>query len=74
MATETLVVGHDDVTLDLLLWRHFRRAYDGMVERTLDLNPGLSSFTVLPLGRRVIVDLPPPSQPGRAAALVTLWN
>jgi phage tail protein X len=74
MAIETLVVTHELTPLDLLLWRRFKAVPEGMVERTLDINPGLAARgAILPVGTRVEVELPDPSAP-RRAPLVTLWD
>lgn len=71
--TETLTVTSDGTLLDLLLWRRFRRAHVGMVERTLDINPGLSANAVLPIGCKVVVELP--TTPGRGVKpVVSLWD
>jgi len=73
-ATETLVVEHDNMTLDLVLWRRFKRAYPGMVERTLDINPGLSAGIILPIGRTFTVELPAADAPNKAIPVITLWG
>ena len=72
--TETLFVESDMTTLDLLLWRRFYRAVDGMVERTLDINPGLPRCgVVLPIGTRVVIELPEPVD-RTAQTVVSLWD
>ena len=73
MATETLVVKHENTTLDLLLWRRFKRHFAGMAERTLDINPGLAAGVFLPIGREVIVELPVDPSKG-VGTVVTLWD
>lgn len=56
---ETLIVQAEGVTLELLLWRYFRRATPGLVEQALDTNPGLPRLPVeLPIGTRVVVVIP----------------
>lgn len=71
---EILVADRDGLTLDLLLWQRFRRAYAGMVERTLDINPGLSATAILQLGRRVRVERPAANATGRTVPVTTLWG
>jgi phage tail protein X len=72
--TETLVVQHDATTLDLLLWRRFQRAYIGLVERTLDINPGLAEFgPILPVGTRVLIEVPAPTAVV-PLPVVSLWD
>lgn len=68
MALETLTVTAELTPLDLLLWRHYRREVEGLVEDTLDRNPGLASKGLyLDVGTKVIVETPPPPPVGRAA-------
>lgn len=61
-------------TVDLLCWRHLGST-TGLVEKTLELNPGLAQLgLVLPHG--TAVDLPEVSSTTNAAALATvqLWD
>lgn len=74
MAVETLVVTHALTPLDLLLWRRFKEMPAGLVERTLDINPGLAARgPILPVGTRVDVEIPA-SSPASQVPLVTLWD
>lgn len=71
MAIETLEVVAEMTTLDLLLWRRFRREVEGLVEDTLRRNPGLARLGVyLPVGMRVTVSTPAPEPRGREAVRV----
>lgn len=72
--TETLVVMHEGMTLDDVLWRHFKRAYPGMVERTIDINPGLSANVILDVGRSFVVELPSADAPSKSIPVTTLWG
>lgn len=57
--TITLTVTQDQMPLDLLLFRHFKREIPGLVERVYDLNQGLADKGVfLPVGERVVVEIP----------------
>jgi len=61
-------------TLDLLCWRHLGSTA-GLVEKALELNPGLCEFgPVLPHG--TAVDLPEVTATATAAtrSLVQLWD
>jgi phage tail protein X len=59
MAIETLIVTTSLTPLDLLLWRAHGREVAGLVESALALNAGLAALgTFLPLGTRVMVDMP----------------
>lgn len=41
--TEKIVVSGEGITLPLLIWRRFRKPMPGLVERALDINPGLAA-------------------------------
>jgi phage tail protein X len=58
--SQAITVKGEGITLDLLLYRVHGVAGQGLLEQTLDLNPGLGATgPVLPLGAAVIVpDLP----------------
>lgn len=72
---ETLTVTSEFTTLDLLLWRRYRREVKGLVEDTLDRNPGLSDLgAFLPVGTKVLVDAPAPDAGKAAAAVVSLYD
>lgn len=60
--------------LDHVLWLfNSKREVPGEVERTLDLNPGLSGYgAILPSG--LTIQLPEASIPQQAQRLVTLWR
>jgi phage tail protein X len=74
MALEALVVDREMTTLDLLLWRRYRKLPEGFVERTLDINQGLAGKgAILPVGTRVVVEIPAPSA-SPSVPLVTLWD
>ena len=74
--TETLIVTAEQTSLDLLLWRRFRREVPGLVEDTLRRNPGLAAIGVfLPVGMAVTVQTPAPEPRGRAAVqLFSLYD
>ena len=74
MAAEVLTVEHDLTTLDLLLWRRFRREVVGLVEATLAANSGLAALGVyLPIGTKVRVTAPT-TPAARAATVVSLYD
>lgn len=59
-------------TVDLLVYRHFGRTV-GLVEATLELNPGLADIgPILPLGTVVELPEPPVDQPSKP--LLQLWD
>ena len=76
MTIETLDVTTERTTLDLLLWRRFRREVPGFVEDTLRRNPGLARLgAILPVGLALQVAVPEPEPKGRSAArVVTLYD
>lgn len=73
--TEKVVVRGDGITLPLLIWRRFRKPMPGLVERTLDINPGLAARGIfLDPGTEVLIpiveDVETSSEP---AARIRLW-
>ncbi len=71
--TETIEVRGDAVTLSLIIWRRYRRPMFGLVEQTLDLNPGLAELgPILPVG--TVFDLPVVLNPEeKILDPITLW-
>lgn len=66
---ETITIKGDEITVDLLLWRRFKRYDQGLVERVLDMNPGIADGTVfLPIGFVVKIPLDAPNRPATAAS------
>lgn len=57
---ETVTVKGEGITVDLLLWRRYGVRGRGLVEATLDRNPGIAELGLfLPLGTVVTLpDLP----------------
>ena len=76
MTNETLEVVAERTTLDLLLWRRFRREVPGLVEETLRRNPGVARLgAFLPVGLSVKVAVPAPEPKGRSTTpVVTLYD
>ena len=73
-ATETLVVTREGMTLDLLLWQHYRREVPGLVEQTLDRNPMLPrQGVVMAVGTKVVVVVPRPPE-ATATKVISLWD
>lgn len=70
---ETYVVD-GDVMLDNLIWRRYRRQTPGLVERALDLNPGLAALgPYIPHG--TVIRLPvEPAPSTRFVPVVKLWD
>lgn len=59
-------------TVDLLCWRH-RKQTRGVVEATLEMNPGLADYgTVLPHG--LVVELPDAPSAKPKTPLINLWD
>jgi len=73
---DILTVTAEQTTVDLLLWRRFRREIPGLVEDTLRRNPGLARIGVfLPVGMTIAVQTPAPAPRGRTAVqLVSLYD
>ncbi|BEV44672.1 tail protein X [Afipia carboxidovorans] len=73
MSIETyIVVG--DMMLDQILWQRFRRKTPGLLERVLDMNPGLAGLgPVIPNGTSISIPIDTPSSPA-AVPVVKLWD
>jgi phage tail protein X len=72
---ETLTVEADHTTLDLLLWRRYRREAKGLVEDTLARNPGLAALgAILPIGTVVQVEAPAPATDSAATTVRSLYD
>jgi phage tail protein X len=67
-------VAGEGISVDLLIWREYKRPMIGLVEKVLDTNPGLAALgPILPVG--TLVKLPtvkPP--PVTEIAGVRLWS
>ena len=71
---ETFVVEQDFTMLDNIIWRRYRRRTPGLVEKTLDLNPGLSDLgPYLPIGTVIRIPLDQPKSVP-TLPLVRLWD
>ncbi|ATQ67834.1 MULTISPECIES: tail protein X [Methylosinus] len=72
---DTLTVETDHTTLDLLLWRRYRREAKGLVEDTLARNPGLAALgSILPIGTVVQVQAPALATDSAAAIVTSLYD
>ena len=73
MIVERVAVEGEFITVPLIVWRRFKRPMPGLVEQTLDRNPGLAELgPFLPVG--TILDMPVPT-PREPAILepIRLW-
>ena len=58
---ERITVLGEDISVSLIVWRRFKRPMPGLVEQTLDLNPGLADLGhYLPLGTTFMLPIPVP--------------
>lgn len=72
--TETVTIMGEAITASLLVWRRFKRAMPGTVERLYEINPGLArQGPYLPLGAVVKIPIPPPAA-SQDVAPVRLWG
>lgn len=73
--TETIVVQGDELTVDLLLYRRFKRPMPGLFERVLELNPDLAEVgPFLPIGASVVIPIDAPNAAANATPAVRLWD
>lgn len=70
--TETVTVEGSPILLDLLLWRRYGVAGQSLLERTLELNPGISGAAVLAIG--TVITLPGQPDPVSERKVVTLFG
>jgi phage tail protein X len=75
IATLDIVVTSEGVSVDLVVWQKYRRPMLGLVEQTLDINPGLAGLgPILPVGTKFRLPLlRPPAAPTRAD-VIHLWS
>ncbi|OCC05099.1 phage tail protein [Labrys sp. WJW] len=72
---ETVTVRGDNLMVDLILWRRFKRVVPGLLERTLAANEGLADLgPILPVGTvfKIPIEAPDVVTPRRPA--VRLWD
>ena len=70
---ERVTVMGEDLTVSLIVWRRFRTSMPGLVERTLDINPGLADVGhYLPVGTTFLLPIPAPRKPAVLPA-IKLW-
>jgi phage tail protein X len=75
MSTETLTFQNDFTPLDLLLYKRYRVEVAGLVEATLDLNPGLADLAAFPpRGTTIIVTTPTPASKKVVRKTVRLFS
>lgn len=73
MLMERIKVMGDDLTVSLIVWRRFKRPMPGLVEQTLDINPGLADLGhYLPVGTEFLLPIPTP-RPKAILNPIKLW-
>ncbi len=71
---QTIVVSGDGITLPLLIWRRFLKPMPGLLEDTLDRNPGLADLgPVLPVGTSVTIKIPSEPNETEVQDPIRLW-
>jgi len=56
---ETVKVEREGLTLSRIIWRRFKKQVPGLVDRVLDINPGLSALgPILPVGTVIKIPIP----------------
>ena len=70
---ENYTVDGQYLPLDLIIWRRYKRKTPGLVEATLDLNPGLADLGhFIPQGTVVTIPVDKPATPVHET-LIRLW-
>lgn len=73
--TETVTVQTDGMTASLIVWRRFKRAMPGVVERLYELNPGLADFgVIIPIGAVIKIPIPAAGSTTPEVTPVRLWG
>lgn len=74
--TESItVLRYGGQTLSSIIWRRFRRPMEGLLERTLDANPGLAKLgVVLPYGTTFDLVIPSPEETVKKVPVLRLWG
>jgi P2-like prophage tail protein X len=71
---ETVTVAGDRITPPPLIWRRFKRPVPGVLEATLEANPGLADLgPVLPVGTKIRIPIPAPEAEKRPTERISLW-
>jgi phage tail protein X len=75
IATQDIIVTSEGVSVDLVVWQKYRRPMFGLVEQTLDINPGLAGLgPILPVGTKFRLPIVrQPAAPTRAD-VIHLWS
>ncbi|WEK50300.1 MAG: tail protein X [Candidatus Kaistia colombiensis] len=77
MATtyEEVKVAGEFITIDLLVWRRFKRRTDGLVDRILMANPALAEAgPYLPIGTVVQIPIDAPTPGVARVEAIRLWS
>lgn len=75
MTTEEITIETDQLTVDHLVWRRYRRKIPGLVEQVLALNPGLAERgPYLPRGATVLLPVLQAAGPPTNIDLLSLWD
>lgn len=75
MATEAVRVETDQLTVDLLVWRRYRRPIPGLVEQVLALNPGLAQHgPYIPRGTTVVFPIIEQPDLSPTSEVIALWD
>ena len=72
---EVITVAARGQTLERILSKRHRRQIPGLVERALDINPGLAALgPIIPLGTVVRLPIPTTADLRNATDVVQLWD
>lgn len=75
MATQSITVESDGFTVDMLIWRRYRRPMPGLLEQTLDINPGLAGLgPILPVGTVVLLPIVQTRDIVQSVEVISLWS
>lgn len=72
---EKVTVLSEGFTVSKIVWRRFKSAAPGLVERTLDHNPGLAALgPILPVGTVFELVIPSPDEERQTVPVRRIWG
>lgn len=73
--TETVTIADDEATIDLILFRRFKRPTPGLFERVLDLNRDIAEpGQFLAVGSKLVLPVDAPNESPVEIVAVRLWD
>lgn len=72
---ETITVQSEGLTVSRIVWQRFHAPKPGLVERILDINPGLAALGFfLPVGTVFLLPVDPEETKVQSETVISLWD